>query len=961
MAFARQDSLQSTAVQSFIGEEAPAPGDELPTLSAAAAGGAESKDDLLRREESGAAKSSLPSAEDLRRTVRAQMESDATELEDENMFTRSNLAFLCTSRWFGVCLCLFVLTQSAIVNGLFYSSVSTIERRYFLSSSTAGLIIASYDIAALVVSTFIGFYGGKSHVPRWLGSGFLLLCVGTFVFISPHAFGGLYEPKPVFTKFCEALSGEFAPQCESVSAAVVPVFFVGMVIIAIGAAPLYALGPAYLDKIVKPKVLTVYLGYFYAAASIGPLIGFGLSAIFLDVWIEEPLHNAPPGMSPGEVEWLGAWWIGYGIAATVGIWFALAFFMFPRYLPNTRQIREDFAFQNLVVQQRQKSGQSSGSGESSALGAAASAASSSHPSSRPGTPSATSKSYHPGTATGIMFRNESEEQRISDSLWLSLRYVLSNKPFMLTLLGQSSETFAIAGFAAFLPKMSESLFRLRPAEASYTIGAVIIPGAAAGVFVGGVMQKKLRSTLVQIGRYMWIFALISLGFVFVFFIHCPTVKLAGINRAYAPAGNSFTPNNNTALRPELYAQCNVDCNCDPDRYDPVCGSDGVTYFSACHAGCLVDAPTDSDVYGSCTCVNAARIARGEPDNLAASTGALGKCGKEDCGALPWFLALLFFLMFFTFLNHVPSVVVQLRSLSPLQRHFGMGLQNVVFRLLGAIPGPIIFGALIDRLCILQARDCLDEVGSCLEYSNAKARIALFLLAAIPKALSVVFFFLAYRSLGAHVDVRVRTGFRAADFDRDGRVTREEVYRFLQTEKFLGNPQFQSADLKSFTDRVMRIFDTNSDGAIARAELYRALDEAAPEVKVRIANAVTQITVETRRAAIRAVFDALDTNRDGKLDKREVMRWLKHEPAWVELQLRYTGSDGARTHSTSKLREQLYKQIDQFRDGLVTPEELEDFFRNWTIEDILTFSSDQLALRAASGGSDDVEMQRVSSN
>lgn len=41
----------------------------------------------------------------------------------------------------------------------------------------------------------------------------------------------------------------------------------------------------------------------------------------------------------------------------------------------------------------------------------------------------------------------------------------------------------------------------------------------------------------------------------------------------------------SALDMNLTVSCNAACNCAREVYNPVCGADGVMYYSPCHAGC----------------------------------------------------------------------------------------------------------------------------------------------------------------------------------------------------------------------------------------------------------------------------------------------------------------------------------------------------------------------------------------
>ena len=55
---------------------------------------------------------------------------------------------------------IFVIAQSGLVTGLLGAVITTIEKRYGISSVRSGLIFSAYDVAVLAVVTPISYYGG---------------------------------------------------------------------------------------------------------------------------------------------------------------------------------------------------------------------------------------------------------------------------------------------------------------------------------------------------------------------------------------------------------------------------------------------------------------------------------------------------------------------------------------------------------------------------------------------------------------------------------------------------------------------------------------------------------------------------------------------------------------------------------------------------------------------------------
>ena len=81
-------------------------------------------------------------------------------------------------------------TQSFVPSGFTSVVLSTIERRYRFSSTAAGLIASTFDMAVLVSVLFISYLGGKGHKPRWLGISLIVQGAGEFLASYPASFGG---------------------------------------------------------------------------------------------------------------------------------------------------------------------------------------------------------------------------------------------------------------------------------------------------------------------------------------------------------------------------------------------------------------------------------------------------------------------------------------------------------------------------------------------------------------------------------------------------------------------------------------------------------------------------------------------------------------------------------------------------------------------------------------------------
>ncbi|XP_004949364.1 solute carrier organic anion transporter family member 4C1 isoform X2 [Gallus gallus] len=576
----------------------------------------------------------------------------------------------------------FLSVKSIVVNGLINISISTIEKRYELNSSLTGLISASYDIAFCVLSLFVSFFGERGHKPRWLAFSAFMLGLGSLVFSLPHFSSGKYHYGAKLEDTCQisgASSANFTCSASTKSSLsnYLYVFILGQLLLGVGGTPLYTLGTAFIDDSVPKHTSSLYIGIGYAMSLLGPAIGYVLGGQLLSIYIDIKIPESTQ-MDQDDPRWLGAWWIGF-LACFFAMWFLIIpFSCFPKYLPGTAKIQAEKI----------------------------------------------SETHNDGSEALVEAKNIGKNFR---DFPIALLILLKNPVLMSLILASTSEALVATGFATFLPKFIENQFGMTSSFSATLGGLVLVPAAALGQVISGILVSKYKMDCKNMIKFM--IGTCSVAFLLntVFLVaKCGNEPFAGVSETY----------NGTGMLHNLTAPCNANCRCSSSRYYPVCGRDEVQYFSPCFAGCAsYNLNNKKKTYYNCSCIGKLKRENISEDFL--SEAVPGKCPTR-CKHLPLFLIYFFFAVVFTFMAVTPTTVAVLRCVPDKQRSFALGVQSVFLRLLGTVPGPILFGFAIDNSCSLwDVNECRTK-GACWVYDNERMAYLLMSISAACKIITIIF-------------------------------------------------------------------------------------------------------------------------------------------------------------------------------------------------------------------------------
>ncbi|RDD42635.1 Solute carrier organic anion transporter family member 4C1 [Trichoplax sp. H2] len=637
------------------------------------------------------------SIEDKEKPISNVQTADDNEPEESYFgygpFRPKCLQFL-NHRWcliFIVCLQVFV--SGMMISGFVGVTVSSIEKRFHLRSTEVGGLPAGEEISAAVTGFIASYYAGQRHKGRFLSAGALATGIGAIVYSLPHFFAGEYQPISTasnYTDLCVAKSASFAAEvcaAESVgSNAYVRnfffVFILGQLIMGAGNNLLWNIGCAYVSENVHPKSSAMYIAAMMTVSTLGPSIGYIAGGNILTIYINTP-KSPPEGITIFDARWIGAWWILFLIAGGGLILISIPLFGFPRFLPGYKK------FKRLRLEEAAETA-----------------------------------------------KVDNEYGHSIKEIPKATKELITNVPYMLLVAGLIFEYIVVSGIGLFFVKILEAQFRLPAYEASSILGYIGLGGGATGMLLGGILMRVFNMNGSKATFLTMILSIIDVLAAFWLLFSCENLPFAGVNSAYPLTPTSSIPEFG---KPILAATCNNDCMCKGVKFNPICGVDGVTYFSPCHAGCTsgIYNPTYlTTSYANCSCIKNVNQTTVRFDAVS------GAC-TEPCPYLTPFAIGLTISIAAAASKIVPSTEAMLRSVPESQRAYAMGFNWVFLRLIASIPGPIIVGAFIDRSCTLWTKDC-DGSSTCWVYDSRSISYHVVGTIAVIKFLGAICFFISWR-------------------------------------------------------------------------------------------------------------------------------------------------------------------------------------------------------------------------
>uniref|UniRef100_A0A8C6UXX7 Solute carrier organic anion transporter family member n=1 Tax=Neogobius melanostomus TaxID=47308 RepID=A0A8C6UXX7_9GOBI len=295
----------------------------------------------------------------------------------------------------------------------------------------------------------------------------------------------------------------------------------------------------------------------------------------------------------------------------------------------------------------------------------------------------------------------------------SLKRLVGTPAYFLLLCGSILRFNSLIGLITFKAKYLEQQFGQSASRANFLIGVLNLPAVALGIFLGGLLMKRYKLSVVSGAQLSFATSFMAyLLLLLQFGTKCDNIPVAGLTVAY---------NGTRRIQQSgsLFSDCNMDCMCSTEEWDPVCADSGITYISPCMAGCIRSSGYGKNsMFHNCSCVDMSYPAG------SSSSVKLGQCphAKDCTRSFKSYMAVSVLSSFISSLGATPGYMVIIRCIAPELKSLALGVEALVSRTLGGIPAPVYFGALIDSTCLKWAVRKCGGRGACRIYDSDMYRI-----------------------------------------------------------------------------------------------------------------------------------------------------------------------------------------------------------------------------------------------
>ncbi|CAL7939812.1 organic anion transporting polypeptide 74D [Xylocopa sonorina] len=582
------------------------------------------------------------------------------------------LQYFATKQAFLVTFCITWVLQGMYYT-YFVSVITTIEKLLQIQSKTTGIIMSATEIGQIGSSLLLTYYGGQGHRPKWIAWGMILFAVSSFTCSMPHFIFGeqlIHQNEMFFNgikgselnNICKLHERSENATYDSWNSSTIPAQVNTMN---------HCEGDSLKEQRIQSKIITVVLAIFFVSllgVGMGQTAVYTLGIPYIDDNVasrESPLYFAIT---------IGVRILGPALGFILGSLCTMIYADLsanPQITPTDPRWVGAWWLGLVLI---------------SAMLMLVSIGMFAFPTRLP-------------TSRTPPKRADAKKPSLRD-FPKAVKRLLKNDILMFRTASSVLHILPIAGLYTFLPKYLESQFRLPAHHANMIsgVGGILVMGL--GIIISGVFILRAKPNARFVAAWIAFTAVVyAIGMGVLMFIGCPMDDFAGLV-SHSNGLSTFEPT------------CEGTCDCVRSKFSPICGVDGKTYFSACHAGCsnytVVDGKVSS--FYNCQCIG---------PNLTtpetASTATIGYCELE-CSNFWVYMVLFSVFVFIHSTSEVGSMLLILRCVDPRDKAMALGLIQFAIGLFGNVPCPIVYGAVVDSACLVWEYAC-GERGACWLYDS----------------------------------------------------------------------------------------------------------------------------------------------------------------------------------------------------------------------------------------------------